>query len=31
MRAWRGGILLALTLSDYFSRGWVSLFEAVLG
>ena len=25
------GILLVLTLSDYFSRGWVSLFEAVLG
>ena len=25
------GILLVLTLSDYLSRGWVSLFEAVLG
>jgi cytochrome c oxidase subunit IV len=25
------GIVLALTLSDYVSRGWVSLFEAVLG
>jgi cytochrome c oxidase subunit 4 len=25
------GIMLALTLSDYVSRGWVSLFEAVLG
>jgi cytochrome c oxidase subunit 4 len=25
------GILLVLTLSDYVSRGWVSLFEAVLG
>jgi cytochrome c oxidase subunit 4 len=25
------GIMLALTLSDYISRGWVSLFEAVLG
>lgn len=25
------GILLVLTLSDYFSRGWVSAFEAVLG
>ena len=24
------GIMLALTLSDYFSRGWVSFFEAVL-
>ena len=25
------GIMLVLTLSDYISRGWVSLFEAVLG
>ena len=25
------GIMLVLTLSDYVSRGWVSLFEAVLG
>ena len=25
------GILLVLTMSDYLSRGWVSLFEAVLG
>lgn len=24
------GIMLVLTLSDYISRGWVSLFEAVL-
>lgn len=24
------GILVALTFSDYISRGWVSLFEAVL-
>ena len=24
------GILLGLTLSDYISRGWVSLFEAAL-
>lgn len=24
------GILLVLTLSDYISRGWVSLFEAAL-
>jgi cytochrome c oxidase subunit 4 len=24
------GIMLALTLSDYISRGWVSLFEALL-
>jgi cytochrome c oxidase subunit 4 len=24
------GIMLVLTLSDYSSRGWVSLFEAVL-
>jgi hypothetical protein len=23
-------ILIALTLSDYISRGWVSMFEAVL-
>jgi cytochrome c oxidase subunit IV len=25
------GILIALTVSDYLSRGWVSAFEAVLG
>ena len=24
------GIMLVLTLSDYISRGWVSMFEAVL-
>jgi cytochrome c oxidase subunit 4 len=25
------GIMIALTASDYISRGWVSSFEAVLG
>jgi len=25
------GIMVALTLSDYISRGWVSAFEAALG